>query len=79
MAAPTLIQALITYIAIAQHYERNDHTEVIVRGATTKKQVLIQRERNTTDNILPDMTEKELVTKANTALDLMRWEGLSKL
>jgi hypothetical protein len=31
-----------------------------------------------TDNPLSDLTEKELNTKANTALDLMGWEGLNK-
>ena len=75
---PTPIQAPTTYATVAQLYERNNHAEVIARGVTADKQILIQKEKNTTDNAQPELTEKELVTKANTALDLMGWEGLDK-
>jgi soluble cytochrome b562 len=81
MTAPTLAQVPITYTAVAQQYKKNTHTEVIARGAAANKQILIQRNRNNTgntDDTLPDLTEKELVTKVNTALDLMGWEGLDK-
>ena len=79
--APTLAQAPITYAAVAQQYEKNAHAEVIVRGTAADKQILVQRNRNGTsnaDDTLLDLTEKELVTKANMALDLMGWEGLDK-
>lgn len=39
------------------------------------KQILIQKDPNTTDNTLDSLTEKELVTKVNTALDLMGMEA----
>ena len=80
IAAPVLaqVQAPITYAAVAQ---QSAHAEVIARGAVADKQILVQRNKNGTgsaDNALPDLTEKELVTKANTALDPMGWEGLDK-
>ena len=53
---------------VAQLYEGNNHKEVIVRGVTTNKQVLIQKEKNTTGNAQSEFTEKELIIKANMAL-----------
>jgi len=52
---------------------------IITKGHTAAKQILIQKDHNTTDNALKSLTEKDLVTKANTALDLMGWEELDKL
>jgi hypothetical protein len=50
--------------------------EVITRGHTMDKQILIQKDKNVTDNTLDNLTEKDLVAKANTALDLM---GMSSM
>lgn len=77
----TTNQGPTTYAAATQQYDRNEHTEVILRGETVDKQILVQKKRDTevnNDNPPTDLTEKELVTKANTALDLMGWEGLDK-
>jgi hypothetical protein len=76
--APAQAPIPVTYAAVAQ---QNAHMEVIARGAAADKQILVQRNRSSTngmDDALPDLMEKELVTKANTALDLMGWEGLDK-
>jgi hypothetical protein len=48
---------------------------VITRGETTDKQTIIQTDPNNADNTLNSLTEKELITKANTALDLMGIEA----
>jgi hypothetical protein len=77
-ATTTPIQVPATYAMAAQLYERNNHAEVIARSKTTNKQVLVQKGKDTTGNAQPELTEKELVTKANMALDLMGWEGPDK-
>jgi hypothetical protein len=41
--------------------------------------VLIQKGKNVTNNTQTELTEKELVTKANMALNLMGWEESNKL
>lgn len=48
---------------------------VVTRGETSDKQMLIQINLNNTDNTLNSLTEKELVTKVNTTLDLMGIEA----
>jgi hypothetical protein len=78
-AIATPMQAPITYATIVQTQERNNHVEVIERGATADKQVLVQKGKNTTDCIQTELLEKELKTKANTALDLMGLEESDKL
>jgi len=39
------------------------------------KQILIQKDKNATDNVLDSLSEKDLITKANTALNLMGMAG----
>lgn len=41
-----------TYTMIIQQQTNPDHTEIVVRKETVDKQILIQREKNTTDNTL---------------------------
>ena len=60
-----------TYAAAVQYQPHPIHEEVITRGQTADKQILIQKDQNTTENALDSLTEKDLVAKANTALDLM--------
>jgi hypothetical protein len=56
------------------------HTaSVIVRGEITDKQILIQKDPNTTNNALETLSEKDLVAKANTTLDLMSIKAADKL
>ena len=71
-------QAPATYVTIAQQQAHPDHAEIIAKGNNADRQILIQKDRNATDNALDNLTEKDLVTKANTALDLMGWEGMDK-
>jgi hypothetical protein len=58
-------------VAAAQQELHPDHAEVITRGNTADKQILIQKDVNATDNVLDSLSEKNLVIKVNTALDLM--------
>jgi hypothetical protein len=51
------------------------HATVVSNGETSDKQILIQKDPNTTDNALDSLTERDLVTKANTAIDLMGIEA----
>ena len=69
-----------TYAAAAaiQYKPHPIHTEIITRGQMADKQILIQKDKNITENALDSLMEKDLVAKANTALDLMGIEGLDK-
>jgi hypothetical protein len=64
-----------TYTSIIQQHMPMALATVVMRGEMTDKQMLIQIDLNNTDNTLKDLTEKELVAKANTALDLMGIEA----
>jgi len=68
----------MTYAAATQQEAHTDHAEVITRGHTTDKQILIQKDKDATNNALDSLTEKDLVVKANTALDLMGMAGMDK-
>ena len=75
---PTIpAQAPATYTTIVQQTNL-DHAEIVARTETMDKQILIQKDKNTADNTLTSLSELDLVTKANTALDLMGWEGLDQ-
>ena len=64
-----------SYAAITQQHVPMAHLTVITRGETNDKQILIQKDANANSNALDSLTEKDLVTKANTALDLMGIEA----
>jgi septal ring factor EnvC (AmiA/AmiB activator) len=64
-----------TYAAITQQHMPTALAIIIIRGETSDKQMLTQTDLNNADNTLNSLTEKELVTKANTALDLMGIEA----
>jgi len=49
-----------------------------MRGQIVDKQILIQKDKNTTENALDSLTETDLVAKANMVLNLMGIEGLDK-
>ena len=70
-------QAPATYAAIVQQ-TNPEHAEIAMRTETADKQILIQKDKNTADNMLTSLSELDLVTKMNTALDLMGWEGSDK-
>jgi uncharacterized protein YdhG (YjbR/CyaY superfamily) len=72
-ALPTPQSAI--YTSITQQHMPMALAMVVTRGETTDKQMLIQIDLNNTDNTLKDLTEKKLVAKANTALDLMGIEA----
>ena len=69
----------ITYAAAVHQQTHPDCAALIAKGNTTDRQILIQKDCDATDNALVNLTEKDLVIKANTALKLMGWEGLDKL
>ena len=64
-----------TYAAAVQTQIPTAHAMVVSKGETSDKQILIQKDPNTTDNALDNLTERDLVTKANTAIDLMGIEA----
>lgn len=71
-----LTHHLKTYAsAIQQQQIPPTHESVIARGEQSAKQIMIRKNPDTTDNVLGSLTEKELVTKANTTLDLMGAEA----
>jgi hypothetical protein len=67
-----------TYTTVAQQNMPTALATIVTRGETSNKQMLIQTNPNNTDNALNSLTEKELVTKANTALDLMGIEATDR-
>jgi uncharacterized membrane-anchored protein YhcB (DUF1043 family) len=67
-----------TYATITQQNMPTALATVVTRGETTDKQMLIQTDLNNANNTLNSLTEKELVTKANTALDLMGIEATNR-
>ena len=68
-----------TYAAMTQQQGPPAHAaSVITRGDITDKQILIQKDPNTTNNTLESLSEKDLVAKANTTLDLMGMEAAEK-
>ena len=52
------------------------HKAIIAKGEQSAKQILIQKDPKSTDNALNSLTEKELVVKANTTLELMDTDSL---
>jgi uncharacterized protein YoxC len=55
-----------TYASIVQQQIPTAHASTITRGDTIDKQILIQEDKDATDNTLKRLSEKELVVKANT-------------
>jgi len=76
MSIPT--ETPITYAVATQQHIHPDCTAIIAKGQNTAKQILIQKDQNATDNALESLTEKDLVTKANTVLNLMGYKGLDR-
>ena len=60
-----------TYTAILQTATNPEHVDVIARGLNADKQLLIIVDKTLPNTPLTDLTEKDLVTKANMALELM--------
>lgn len=77
-ATTTPVQQHNTYASILQQRPDSEQAEIVARTETVDKQILIQKDKNATDNSLFDLSEKDLVAKANTALDLMGWKGSDK-
>ena len=69
----------LTYATMTQQQGPPAHTaSVITRGDITDKQILIQKDPNTTNNTLESLSEKDLVAKVNMTLDLMGMEAAEK-
>jgi hypothetical protein len=67
---------LKTYANVTKQQVPPVHEAIIAKGEQTAKQILIQRDLKSADNTLGDLTEKELVTKTNTTLELMDTDSL---
>lgn len=77
-ATPYHTHQVETYASVAQQQIPTTHASAITRGDITDKQILIQKDKDATDNTLEPLSEKELVVKANTTLDLMGIEADDK-
>ena len=77
-ATPQHTHQAATYATIMQQQIPMAHASTITRGDITDKQILIQKDKDTTDNALEPLSEKDLVVKANTSLDLMGIEADDK-
>jgi hypothetical protein len=60
-----------TYVAVTQVQVPPRHAEVMARSQGHEKQVLIDRTTETNDDSFQKLTERELVVKANTTVELM--------
>ena len=78
MTTPCHTYQATTYALAAQQQIPMAHTSAVMRGDITNKQILIQKDKNTTDNTLDPLSEKDLVVKANTTLDLLGIEAADK-
>jgi hypothetical protein len=67
---------LKSYANITKQQVPPAHAAIIAKGEQSAKQILVQKDPKSTDNALSDLTEKELVAKANTTLELMDTEAL---
>ena len=76
--APDFTYQLMTYANVIQQHVPPAHESVVARGELTVKQIMIQKDPRATDNVLESLTEKDLVAKANTTLDLMGIEAADK-
>lgn len=61
----------VTYAAVAQTATNQEHADIIARGLNANKQLLIVADKTIPSLPPSDLTEKDLVTKANMALKLM--------
>ena len=77
-ATPPHAHQAATYASAAQQQIPTAHASAISRGDITDKQILIQKDKDATDNALEPLSEKDLVVKANTTLDLMGIEADDK-
>lgn len=64
-----------TYATVAQQNIPATHLTVITQGEMSGKQMLLQKDPKTKDSLLHQVTEKELVVKANMTVDLMGVEA----
>ena len=60
-----------TYTTITQCNTNPEHAEVIAQGQLSDIQILIDFNKDTNESTLTDLTERDMVAKANTALKLM--------
>jgi hypothetical protein len=77
-AIPHHAHQVATYASVVQQQVPTAHASAITRGDITDKQILIQKAKDATDNTLKPLSEKDLVVKANTTLDLMGIEADDK-
>ena len=68
-----------TYAAVAQAATNSEHADIIARGLNADKQLLIFADKTLSNADPTDLTKKDLVTKANMALELMDDTPTNKL
>ena len=71
-AADTITQpSPSTYVSMAQGGISAEHADIVARGLNADKQLLILTDKSLSSTATSDLTEKDLIAKANTALELM--------
>ena len=70
-AIQTLQASSTSYAAATQNSSRPEHADIMARTIKSDSQVLICMDKTTTHTDLIELTEKDLVAKANIALDLI--------
>ena len=65
-----------SYANVTKQFVPPAHEAIIAKGEQSAKQIFIQKDPKSTDDALNSLTEKELVAKANTTLELMDTNSL---
>ena len=63
--------AITTYMTVTQCNTHPNHAEVIAQGQLSNMQLLIDFDKESTDSTIADLTERDMVVKASTALKIM--------
>ena len=78
MTTPCHMYQATTYTLAVQQQIPMAHASTVTRGDIADKQIIIQKDKDATDNTLGPISEKDLVVKANTTLDLMGIKAADK-
>ena len=62
---------ITTYVTVIQCNTHSNHVEVIAQGQLSDMQLLIDFDKESTYSTIADLTERDMVAKANTTLEIM--------
>ena len=76
LAVSRVVMVMLKVVPQLEAWQTRGKLNTAIKGEQTAKQILIQKDPKSNDNTLGNLTEKELVAKANTTLELMDTESL---